>query len=131
MSTARVDFTRGAAERIARAVRIVEQGERDQSGPTYPRIVEGGGGGGGVALKLGRITSAWDKSTLQDVVEYGEGEALSEEFAAPPVTITACVNKFANIESGAWVLIGRAHGRWYLVTAECEVPAPEEETPPA
>lgn len=35
MSTARVDFTRGAAERIARAVRIVEQGERDQTGPRY------------------------------------------------------------------------------------------------
>jgi hypothetical protein len=38
VSTARVDFTRGAAERIARVVRLVEQGDRNQSGPTWDRV---------------------------------------------------------------------------------------------
>ena len=45
MSDARVDFTRGAAERIARAVRIVEQGDRDGAALTFKRTLESGGGG--------------------------------------------------------------------------------------
>jgi hypothetical protein len=45
VSTARVDFTRGAAERIARAVRIVETGERDGNALSFKRpLMEGGGG---------------------------------------------------------------------------------------
>lgn len=39
MSTERVTFTRPAAERIARVVRLVEQGSRDTSAsPTVPRM---------------------------------------------------------------------------------------------
>ena len=59
MSTARVDFTRGAAERIARVVRLVEQGDRGQSGPTWERVPGGGGGGiemgGNVLLPRGKV----------------------------------------------------------------------------
>lgn len=84
------------------------------------------GGGGGSSLKLGRVTAAWNKSTLASVVEYGSGTALNEEFGVPPVIIEDCVNKFANVEAGAWVLIGSANGRWYLVSAECEVEPPTE-----
>jgi hypothetical protein len=38
MSTARVDFTRGAAERIAATVRRVEQGDRDGAPLTFRRV---------------------------------------------------------------------------------------------
>lgn len=40
MSTARVDFTRGAAERIAAAVRRVEQGDRDGAPLSFSRALD-------------------------------------------------------------------------------------------
>lgn len=56
MSTARVDFTRGAAERIARVVRLVEQGERDQTGPTYGKVDDSGYGTG---VRRGTFKGPW------------------------------------------------------------------------
>jgi hypothetical protein len=38
MSTARVDFTRSAAERIARVVRLVEQGDRDGAALSFRKV---------------------------------------------------------------------------------------------
>ena len=67
MSTARVDFTRAAAERIARAVRIVEQGDRGQSGPTWGRVNETMPAG----LKLGTFTGNWEIDTFKTVTLYG------------------------------------------------------------
>jgi hypothetical protein len=56
MSTARVDFTRGAAERIARVVRLVEQGDRDGKPLRFGRVIESSGG---TSLKLATFTSDW------------------------------------------------------------------------
>jgi hypothetical protein len=94
--------------------------------PTRLQDMRRGGGGGGTSLRLGRVTAAWSKSSLADVVEYNSGPALSEEFSAPPSIIEGCVNKMANVEAGAWVIVGQANGRWYLVSAECEVEPPTE-----
>ena len=44
MSTARVDFTRGAAERIANVVRTVELGDRDGAPLNLGRVPDAGGG---------------------------------------------------------------------------------------
>lgn len=81
-------------------------------------------GGGTATLQLGRVTAAWNKNTLTEVVVYNSGTALNEDFGTPPTIIEGCVNKFADVQSGAWVLIGRAHNRYYLVSAEC--PPPEQ-----
>ena len=67
MSTARVDFTRGAAERIARVVRIVEQGDRGQSGPTWERAGDVMPAG----LKLATFTGNWAVNTYKTVTLYG------------------------------------------------------------
>ena len=117
MSTARVDFTRGAAERIAAVVRQVEGGDRDESPLTFRKVDSGGGGGG--ALKLGKVTAAWNKNSLQSVLIYSGGTALAETVSSPSVTIESAVNKFVDVAANKWVMIGRANGRWYLVSAEC------------
>lgn len=56
MSTARVDFTRGAAERIAAVVRAVEQGERDGAPLNFRRVGDDGFGGG---VRRGTFTGPW------------------------------------------------------------------------
>jgi hypothetical protein len=65
MSTARVDFTRGAAERIARVVRIVEQGDRDGAPLTFKKVGDEGFGGGGV--RIGTFTGEWPKGEFKTV----------------------------------------------------------------
>jgi hypothetical protein len=75
------------------------------------------GGGGG--LTLGKVTAAWNKNSLQSVIIYSGGTALAETVASPSVTIESAVNKFVDVAANKWVMIGRANGRWYLVSAEC------------
>jgi len=67
VSTARVDFTRGAAERIARVVRIVEQGDRDGAPLTFGRIDTLGGG---KAFRLGTFTGDWSLNEFKTVTFY-------------------------------------------------------------
>lgn len=110
MSTARVDFTRGAAERIARVVRIVEQGERDQSGPTYGMVSEPPA----KVFRVGRFTGAWSKGATATVtLRY---------VTNTPNTVTA-INLFANIATSASTAracaIARDGTAWHLIAAEC------------
>lgn len=116
MANDRVDFTRGAAERIARAVRIVEQGDRNQSGPTWERV-DSGGGGGGSQVRLGTISATWTKGTTATVTQIkGDGSAIS-----PTVTFTA-ENWFADVtvSSGTKkVACAKVDATWILIAAEC------------
>jgi hypothetical protein len=57
VSTARITFTRPAADRIANVVRTVEQGSRDEAPLRYGRAAESSGGGG--VLKIGTFSGAW------------------------------------------------------------------------
>ena len=67
MSDNRVDFTRGAAERIARAVRIVEQGDRDGAALTFKRVGDSMPAG----LKLATFTGNWAINAYKVVTFYG------------------------------------------------------------
>lgn len=111
MSTARVDFTRGAAERIARAVRIVEQGERDQTGPQFGRVVESGG----KVFRVGSFsTASWSKTSWATVT--------FRYVTSTPNTVTA-INLFANIGTSASTArscaIAKDGTAWHLIAAEC------------
>jgi|688.fasta_scaffold717056_1 hypothetical protein len=63
MSDARVDFTRGAAERIAKVVRIVETGERDGAPLEFSHALESGG----KAFRLGTFTGEWQLNQYKTV----------------------------------------------------------------
>lgn len=111
MSTARVDFTRGAAERIARAVRVVEQGERDQSGPKFGRVAESVGGGS--AIKICTFTGSWGTGVSKTVTLKYQ--------TATPNEYTA-VNLFANISVDCGernCAIAKSGTAWFLIQAQC------------
>jgi len=116
----------GDIRQTVNRVSAMPQGSRIGKIPTRLQdLPRGGGGGGPGLLVLGRVTAAWNKNTLASVVQYDSGSPLSEEFATPPVIHEDVVNKLANVESGAWVLIGGIKSQntnLYLVSAECEVP---------
>lgn len=117
MSDARVDFTRGAAERIARAVRVVEQGERDQTGPRYSKILEQRGGGG--ALRLCKTSVFFQKGTVQTLNVWEDGDPPNEE-QTDGETVVDVVNKFSDIPACAFVSVARhRNGRWYVIAWEC------------
>lgn len=111
MSTARVDFTRGAAERIAAAVRTVEQGERDQTGPRYGKA---GDTPGGKVFRVCTFTGAWSINTSKTVTFKNQ--------TATPNTAMA-MNLFSNVQTSAISVrncaIARDGTAWYLIAAQC------------
>jgi hypothetical protein len=64
MSTARVDFTRGAAERIAAVVRQVEGGDRDGAPLRFRKVDDALSGS---PLKLATFTADWQTGEYQVV----------------------------------------------------------------
>jgi hypothetical protein len=64
MSTARVDFTRGAAERIAAVVRQVEGGDRDGAPLRFRKVDDAISGS---PLKLATFTADWQTGEYQVV----------------------------------------------------------------
>jgi len=109
VSTARVDFTRGAAERIARVVRIVEQGDRTENALTFRRV--GGGGGGGIGLKLCTFTGAWAAGSSKVLTIANQ--------TTTPNTVLA-TNLFLGLDpsSECNAVIGKAGSDWYLLQAD-------------
>jgi hypothetical protein len=98
VSTARVDFTRGAAERIARVVRIVEQGDRDGSALTFRKVEPPAS----TSLRHVEWTSQW-----------AAAETVTFSFKSNNATATG-VNAFAGVAAGSgWV--ARHSGTWHLV----------------
>lgn len=112
MSTARVDFTRGAAERIARVVRIVEQGERSEAGPIYGLARDDTPAA--KIFRLGTFAGPWDKGASETITFLN--------VTSTPNTVTA-MNLFANVSntaSSAHCAIARYGTAWYLIAAECD-----------
>lgn len=70
----RVTFTRPAAQRISRVVRIVEAGERDTNSLTFDRI---GGGFKRTGLRLGTFTGNWETATYTTVTLHGSTQTAS------------------------------------------------------
>jgi hypothetical protein len=114
VSTARVDFTRGAAERIANVVRIVEQGDRDGDPLTFRRVGLDGGRGARV-LRFGTVSGPWDKGAEQTITFINQ--------TATPNTVTA-INLLCDVgtvqgSAETLVAIARDAGSWYYVNHEC------------
>lgn len=80
-------------------------------------IVRLGGGGG---VRLGKTTATWTKGTLATIELYEQGTPPSETRNPSPYTLENCVNKFADVQSGKWVMVAKASNvLWYLIAAEC------------
>ena len=110
--TERVTFTRPAAERIAKVVRHVEGGDRDQAGITY-------GSAPSSQAKTFRVctfTGAWAKTSIKTVTFRNQ--------TSTPNTVSA-TNLFAAITGVTATSTSRACAiakdgtAWYLIAAEC------------
>ena len=110
MSTARVDFTRAAAERIASVVRTVERGDRDESALRFGKPLPDAPG---KVFRMCTYTGAWDKGTTATVTFLNQ--------TTTPNTVVAR-NLFADIDASAFTAhcaIAREGTAWYLIAAEC------------
>jgi len=103
----RVNFTRPAAERIARVVRKVEQGDRGSAGLTFtPRGL--GGSDCRSIFRVATYTGAWGMNTAK-VVTF-------QNITTTPNTVSAA-NLFVDLpdrNGTAVVGIVRENGDWYL-----------------
>jgi len=110
-----VGFTPDGSRRIVAATKIVEAGDRSMS----PIRFRGSGGDDGDPVRLGKTSSAWNKGTTASINIWEDGTPPSET-QTTGVTLIGCVNKFANVASGKWVMLARgSNGYWYLIAAEC------------
>jgi hypothetical protein len=107
VSTARVDFTRGAAERIARVVRIVEQGDRDGSALRFGKVAESGGG---KVFRICTFTGSWNVNSFKTVVLRNSTATVS------------AYNLFASVQApcgGSPAAIMRDGTAWYAIAVGC------------
>ena len=110
-----VGFTRQDAARISNVVRTVERVGDTGVGPYTPYR-----GDDGDPVRLGKTTAAWAKGTLATITLYENGTPPSETTSTPATTLEKCVNKFANVATGKWVIVAKGgNGSWYLISAEC------------
>ena len=102
-------FTKSAADRIGRVVRTVEGA--GTTGATWwdYRAYDATG------MQLGKTTAAWSKGAKATVDIY-TGTPGTEIKTG---TQANCVNKFAGIASGKWVMLAGLNGGWYVISAEC------------
>lgn len=99
-----VNFTRPAAERIARAVRAVEYGNRDSTGPSLDRPWYGGGGG--FKLQLGTFTGNWQTGQYTTVTLHGLTQTASVYNWCNP----ALGGSTSNTTESRYVIFGKVRG---------------------
>jgi len=110
-----VAFSEDGARRIVAATKIVEAGNRDMPGIRF----RDAGSDDGDPVRLGKTTATWTKGTTATINIWESGTPPSETQTSG-VTIANCVNKFATVGSGKWVIVARGgNGFWYLIAAEC------------
>jgi hypothetical protein len=108
-----VTFNEDGARRIIAATKVVEGGGRNMP----PVRFRDQGGDDGDPVRLGKTTATWTKGTTATIDLYPNGTPPSETASG---TLSGCVNKFATVASGKWVMVARAgNGYWYLISAEC------------
>lgn len=108
----KVFFSEDNARRIAQATVAVERGNLDQSPVFFRQPTDDG-----EPLRLGKTTATWTKGTTATIDLYENGTPGSETSSG---TLAGCVNRFATVASGKWVMVARGPlNAWYLVSAEC------------
>jgi hypothetical protein len=110
-----VAFSEDGARRIVAATKAYEAGNRDMPAIRF----RDPGSDDGEPVRLGKTTATWTKGTTATINIWESGTPPSETQTSG-VTIANCVNKFATVASGKWVMLAKAgNGSWYLIAAEC------------
>jgi hypothetical protein len=111
----KVQFTRPAAERIARVVRQVELGNRDAAPLRFsPRLRSPGGIG--TVLRVAKYTGSWTYQATKDVqflyltTTPNTVSVINDMFASLPDTGTNPLNCVIAQQGTAWSLVNVEHG---------------------
>lgn len=108
-----VAFSEDGARRVIAATKAYEAGNRDMPGIRFRDV------GDDDPVRLGKTSAAWTKGTTATINVWESGTPPSETQTSG-VTLTGCVNKFANVATGKWVMLARCqNGSYYLIAAEC------------
>lgn len=111
--TEAVSFTRPAAERIAKTVRLVEAGNRDAGGISYGSK-DAGFFPAAKVFRIATFTGEWAKNTDKTVTFKYQ--------TTTPNTVTAS-NLFAAVPESGDCAIAREGTAWFLIAAECSTSA--------
>jgi hypothetical protein len=109
-----VAFSEDGARRVIAATKAHEAGNRDMPGVKFRDS-----GGDGDPVRLGITPQAgWSKGAVITIATYENGTPPNETTSS--INLPNCVNKFANVAGGKWVIVARGvNGYWYLIAAEC------------
>lgn len=113
--TERVSFTRPAAERIAKVVRTVEQGNRASAGLSFnPRAA--GGGGGGKVFRVCTFIGEWPINSSKTVTLINQ--------ATTPNTVSA-INLFFSLPDNGLrnCAVAKEGSQWYLLQTQWDTAA--------
>jgi hypothetical protein len=106
-------FTAKDAQRIANAVVAHERKARQQKRKPVRRIAPQ------PHVRLCKTSAAWSKGATATLNVWEDGTPPSETQSSG-ITLEGCVNKFANVASGKWVIVALGGtGKYYLIAAEC------------
>jgi hypothetical protein len=108
--TRRVGFTRQSADRIARVVRTVEQGDRKGTGLSFGSGPKRGGSGGDI-FRMARISAPW---AFEDTATITFDNPIHSG-----ATATA-INYFCGIGGGRVGVCKDSTGVWHLVAWEMQ-----------
>jgi len=108
-----VAFSEDGARRVIAATKAYEAGNRDMPGIRFRDV------GDDDPVRLGKTSAAWAKGTTATISVWESGTPPNESQTSG-ATLTGCVNKFANVATGTWVIVARCqNGSYYLIAAEC------------
>lgn len=109
-----VGFSEDGARRVIAATKAHEAGSRNMPPVKFREASDDG-----EPVRLGKTTAAWAKGTLATINVWETGTPPNETQTSG-ATIANCVNKFAAVASGKWVIVAKGqNGSYYLIAAEC------------
>lgn len=112
MSTARIDFTRGAAERIAAVVRRVEQGDRDGQPLRFGAVIDAPS----KVFRVARFTGAWSINQFKVVTFLN---VTSTPNTASAINLFAAITGSISTSTFRNCAIAKDGTAWYLIAAQC------------
>lgn len=111
----KVTFTRPAAERIARVVRTVEQGDRDA--PGFGLGVRLQGGVSAKQIRVVTFTGSWSKDSAKTVTF--KFQTTTPNTVSATNLLCAIDGDTASTSASTVAIIGKDGTAWYYINHEC------------
>lgn len=112
-ATERVTFTRPAAERIAKVVREVEQGDRDAVGLSFGYRAAGGGA---KVFRICTFTGSWSINASKTVTFRN---VTTTPNTASALNLFAAVVGATSTSATKHCAVAKEGTAWFLIAAEC------------